>query len=192
MPCVVRFGGSLVGKRRGAKRRAGLNPMVLLDYRCYVPGGKIGTNYPPRLQQVWDKGWEEALLPGVAATCATASRPLSHTLDGHSLCLAHPRCTSLIPHAYHAVTSCSLLGKPGCYAEHSTPPHALPSPLLLQCLTKFTSMTPQAIMDMYGFPLLRNAESLHTRAKGRYSEDAIGINWRHDTGLHCQVFRFLG
>lgn len=89
--------------------------------------------------------------------------------------------------------SCRLLSKPGSYAKQVTPPHALPSPLLLQCLTKFASMTPQAIMDMYGFPMLRNAESLHTRAKGRYREDAGDCsNWRHDTGLNCQVLRLLG
>ena len=26
--------------------------MVLLDYRCYVPGGKIGNDYPPELTKV--------------------------------------------------------------------------------------------------------------------------------------------
>jgi hypothetical protein len=27
------------------------NPMLLLDYRCYVEGGEVGTNYPPQLRE---------------------------------------------------------------------------------------------------------------------------------------------
>lgn len=40
---------------RGAKPRKSLNPLVLLDYRCYVDGGKIGVNYPPRVTQCLSK-----------------------------------------------------------------------------------------------------------------------------------------
>lgn len=41
-----------MSKRVGMKRRKSLNPLLLLDYRCYAPDGKIGTNYPPALTQV--------------------------------------------------------------------------------------------------------------------------------------------
>ena len=49
-----RFGGNLVSKKLNAKPKRSINPMVVLDYRCYSPGHKIGTNYPPELSQV---GW---------------------------------------------------------------------------------------------------------------------------------------
>jgi hypothetical protein len=49
---IVRFGGNIVGKQAGARARASANPMLLLDYRCYVEGGKIGTaHYHPALTQ---------------------------------------------------------------------------------------------------------------------------------------------
>ena len=44
---VARFGGNMVFKKIGAKLRRSINPTLLLDYRCYVPGGEVGTNYPP-------------------------------------------------------------------------------------------------------------------------------------------------
>lgn len=46
---IVRFGGDVVYKSQRRVERRGLNPMVTLDYRCHVPGGAIGTNYPPAL-----------------------------------------------------------------------------------------------------------------------------------------------
>jgi hypothetical protein len=46
-----RFGGNLVSKRLGAKKRRSLNPLIVLDYRCHVEGGKLGTNYPPVVTQ---------------------------------------------------------------------------------------------------------------------------------------------
>ncbi len=36
-------------KELGARSKSGLDPMILLDYRCYVKGGALGTNYPPEL-----------------------------------------------------------------------------------------------------------------------------------------------
>ncbi|KAJ9513587.1 hypothetical protein QJQ45_006097 [Haematococcus lacustris] len=47
----VRFGGSLVSKRPLAKRRKTVNPLVLLDYRCYVEGGELGTHLPGPVKQ---------------------------------------------------------------------------------------------------------------------------------------------
>lgn len=44
----------MVSKKLNAKPKRSINPMVVLDYRCYSPGHKIGTNYPPELSQV---GW---------------------------------------------------------------------------------------------------------------------------------------
>ena len=40
-----------MGKRYKARLKRSLNPMVVLDYRCYTEGGTIGTNYPPELKQ---------------------------------------------------------------------------------------------------------------------------------------------
>ncbi len=34
-----------------SKRKPGGNPLLLLDYRCYVAGGAIGTAYPRPLKQ---------------------------------------------------------------------------------------------------------------------------------------------
>ncbi len=52
--CVYayRFGGTLVSKKLLAKPRRNLNPLILLDYRCYAPDGKIGTAFDPQLTQV--------------------------------------------------------------------------------------------------------------------------------------------
>jgi hypothetical protein len=33
------------------KLKANKNPMLLLDYRCYVEGGEVGTRYAPRLRE---------------------------------------------------------------------------------------------------------------------------------------------
>eukprot|EP00798_Chlamydomonas_sp_ICE-L_P002978 gene2978-12987_t len=55
---VVRFGNGQVHKEAKANINAfkeRLSPMVLLDYRCYVDGGKIGNNYPPRLTKCLTK-----------------------------------------------------------------------------------------------------------------------------------------
>ncbi|MEW5319050.1 MAG: hypothetical protein WDW38_010226 [Sanguina aurantia] len=52
---IVRFGGDWVGKRRGGAPRRYANPMILLDYRCYVPNGLIGRAYPPALKQCLEK-----------------------------------------------------------------------------------------------------------------------------------------
>ncbi|GFR47810.1 hypothetical protein Agub_g9587 [Astrephomene gubernaculifera] len=52
---ILRWGGNVVSKVRGAKMRRSVNPMVVLDYRCYVEGGKIGTNYDPQLRQCLTK-----------------------------------------------------------------------------------------------------------------------------------------
>jgi len=48
---IIRFGGNLVTKRLGARARKSTNPLILLDYRCYVEGGKIGTAYPEPVTQ---------------------------------------------------------------------------------------------------------------------------------------------
>jgi len=48
---IVRYGGNSVSKRLNAKRRRAVNPLVLLDYRCYAPKGKIGVAYPPQVTQ---------------------------------------------------------------------------------------------------------------------------------------------
>lgn len=48
---IVRVGGDVVSKRLKSKLKTTVNPMVLLDYRCYVEGGAIGINYPPKLKQ---------------------------------------------------------------------------------------------------------------------------------------------
>ncbi|KAG1679849.1 hypothetical protein FOA52_012763 [Chlamydomonas sp. UWO 241] len=72
---------------------------VLLDYRCYVDGGRVGTKYPPSLTK---------------------------------------------------------------------------------CLTKLSGMTPQAIMDEYGFPFIRNAEALHSRATDMLSKS---FEWTLQQGL---------
>lgn len=42
-------------KIRHAKLRRSLNPMAVLDYRCYVEGGRIGRNYDPQLRQCLTK-----------------------------------------------------------------------------------------------------------------------------------------
>ncbi|PNH02334.1 hypothetical protein TSOC_011711 [Tetrabaena socialis] len=52
---IARWGGNLVFKARGGKARKSVNPMVVLDYRCYVPGGKIGVDYDPQLKQCLTK-----------------------------------------------------------------------------------------------------------------------------------------
>lgn len=44
-----------MGKARGAKPRRSVNPMVVLDYRCYTPGGQLGTNYDPQLKECLKK-----------------------------------------------------------------------------------------------------------------------------------------
>lgn len=49
---VRSFGGNLVFKKLNAKMKRSINPMVLLDYRCHAPGGRIGTDYPPELDKV--------------------------------------------------------------------------------------------------------------------------------------------
>ena len=49
---ILRFGANLVFKPHKGKPKHSVNPTVLLDYRCYAPGGKIGTDYPPELTQV--------------------------------------------------------------------------------------------------------------------------------------------
>lgn len=74
-----------MGKRQGGLPRRYANPMILLDYRCHVPGGLIGTAYPPALKQ---------------------------------------------------------------------------------CLQKLSSMNASEIQQSYGFPMLRNAETLLSRATG--------------------------
>ncbi|GAX73008.1 hypothetical protein CEUSTIGMA_g460.t1 [Chlamydomonas eustigma] len=43
---IASFGGNIVWKKIGSKPKRTVNPMVLLDYRCYANGGKIGTDYP--------------------------------------------------------------------------------------------------------------------------------------------------
>lgn len=40
-----------MGKRHGGLPRKFANPMILLDYRCHVPDGLIGTAYPPAMKQ---------------------------------------------------------------------------------------------------------------------------------------------
>eukprot|EP00798_Chlamydomonas_sp_ICE-L_P026263 gene26263-17365_t len=55
---IVRFGNGQVHKEPKANVsafRGRLDPMVLLDYRCYVDGGEIGNNYPPRLNKCLTK-----------------------------------------------------------------------------------------------------------------------------------------
>lgn len=52
---IARFGGNMVFKKPRAKMKRSINPMLLLDYRCYVPGGKIGLDYPPELTQCLKK-----------------------------------------------------------------------------------------------------------------------------------------
>ncbi|PNW72358.1 hypothetical protein CHLRE_16g672049v5 [Chlamydomonas reinhardtii] len=52
---IIRWGGNIVGKARGAKPRRSVNPMVVLDYRCYTPGGQLGTNYDPQLKECLKK-----------------------------------------------------------------------------------------------------------------------------------------
>ncbi|KAG2488696.1 hypothetical protein HYH03_012697 [Edaphochlamys debaryana] len=52
---IIRWGGSIVWKAKGAKRKRSVNPMVVMDYRCFVEGGKIGTNYPPQVKQCLTK-----------------------------------------------------------------------------------------------------------------------------------------
>ena len=49
---ILRFGANLVFKPHKGKPKMSVNPTVLLDYRCYAPGGEIGTDYPPELTQV--------------------------------------------------------------------------------------------------------------------------------------------
>lgn len=39
----------------------------------------------------------------------------------------------------------------------------MPAP---QCLRKLSGMTPEEVMQQYGFPYLRNAQALQSRAKG--------------------------
>ncbi len=45
----------MVFKMQHAKPRRSTNPMVVLDYRCYVEDGQIGTNYDPTLRQCLTK-----------------------------------------------------------------------------------------------------------------------------------------
>lgn len=52
---ACRYGGNWVFKMRDAQPRKSLNPLVLLDYRCYVEGGKLGKNYPPEVKQCLSK-----------------------------------------------------------------------------------------------------------------------------------------
>jgi hypothetical protein len=47
---AARWGGNVVFKIRGAKPRRSVNPMLLLDYRCDLPTGRIGTDYDPTLK----------------------------------------------------------------------------------------------------------------------------------------------
>jgi hypothetical protein len=47
----ARFGGDLVTKKFKARTRRSINPMLLMDYRCYVEGGELGTRYDPPLAQ---------------------------------------------------------------------------------------------------------------------------------------------
>lgn len=50
--CACRWGGNYIFKHQaGGHPRKSINPMVLFDYRCYVPGGKIGTDYDPKVGQ---------------------------------------------------------------------------------------------------------------------------------------------
>ena len=115
------FGGNLVFKKPSSRPRRSTNPMVLLDYRCYAPGGKIGKDYPPELTQ------------------ARAS------VDTH--CLGLP--------GNHIDWCFVVCNWNACLHL----PHA-------QCLQRLSALTPQAIMDKYGFPMLRNAEVLQSRAQG--------------------------
>mmetsp|Transcript_3357 Transcript_3357/g.7341 ORF Transcript_3357/g.7341 Transcript_3357/m.7341 type:complete len:538 (+) Transcript_3357:145-1758(+) len=50
---VVRFGGDQVSKKHKARTRRSINPMLLLDYRCYAK--EIGTSYPAQMQQCLKK-----------------------------------------------------------------------------------------------------------------------------------------
>jgi hypothetical protein len=73
---IRRFGGTLVSKRLGAKPKRTLNPMIVLDYRCYVDSGKIGTNYPPSLAQV--SQCSALLLAAPFGSVATRLLPMLH------------------------------------------------------------------------------------------------------------------
>jgi hypothetical protein len=47
----MRLGGDIIFKKEGARLKANQNPMLLFDYRCYVPGRKLGTQYTPQLKE---------------------------------------------------------------------------------------------------------------------------------------------
>ncbi len=69
----------LVSKKLNGKRRRTLNPLVLLDYRCYAEGGAIGTAFPPDVAQVggrsarrqgaWARRRAWAALPRLPGRC---------------------------------------------------------------------------------------------------------------------------
>ncbi|GIL86258.1 hypothetical protein Vretifemale_14600 [Volvox reticuliferus] len=52
---VITWGGNVAFKIRHAQVRRSINPMVVLDYRCYVEGGRIGKNYDPKMRQCLTK-----------------------------------------------------------------------------------------------------------------------------------------
>jgi len=77
------------------------NVPLLLDYRCYVDGGELGTNYPPKLNRCLRKirslGVEDLQLeyglPDMTATLALRNRSVDMLEHGfeHALTLGYPR-----------------------------------------------------------------------------------------------------
>ena len=67
-----------------AKPKRYINPMVLLDYRCYAPGGKIGTDYPPELTQVPGFMWQHQ--------CHLSYSPCATSMNPHPPCSAFANC----------------------------------------------------------------------------------------------------
>ncbi len=77
---LCRFGGNMVTKRPKARVRKSINPLTLLDYRCWVEGGKIGTRYPESVTKVGAHPTcvclkkDQALNPVVVAQCTAAAQ----------------------------------------------------------------------------------------------------------------------
>jgi len=68
--------------------------MVLLDYRCYVPGGKIGNDYPPELTKVM-----AVCMPSESRHCHSIMRDRYYreVSDGFCVTTARHRCRCHVP-----------------------------------------------------------------------------------------------